>query len=537
MTTPLELAGELRSQAASLKQQNWSLPETVKAMQKENGFRAGLVGVPPLPEQEVLDIVTGVYGSASKFLQTETGNAERFVSEHGKDFLYCHDIKQWRSWDGKRWARDQVAEVHRAAKETIRNMWNDVSTVTDDDKRKQFSKWIVKSESRNSLSAMVDLAAKEKKMSVTSSYFDTAPFLLNVLNGTLELKNGFSMAKFREHRREDRITKLCPVAYDPNAYPHRFMQFLQEMFTDRDDVERATVIHSLQRAAGYSLLGTADEQCFFLLKGSGENGKTKLLQAIAGVMGEYATSTSFDTFLSKNSERSAIDPRSGLAGLAGSRFVWASESEEGKRFGEALIKTVTGGEKLRVAQVYKEEFEFQPGFKLWLSTNHEPHIRGTDHGIWRRVRRFDFNVTVSDEKKDLQLEDKLKAEYSGILNWMLEGLMLYLNEKPVGGLQTSPDSIKAVEAYRNEQNILRRFLENACELCDETDPRNVVAAGPFFQSYKKWASLSNEWCMSETLFGREMKKLLPATRFTSGLFKDRNGYKGIRVIPDIFDEQ
>jgi putative DNA primase/helicase len=480
----------------------------------------------------------GIYekGKQSSFLLTETTNAERFVAEHGDGFLYCHDLKQWRAWDGFRWVRDQVAEVHRAAKETIRKMWEEAASITNEADRKYFAKHLTKSESRNARSAMVQLAQSEAEVSVTSMEFDTSPFLLNVLNGTLELKNGFSRAKFREHRREDRLTKMCPVVYDPEAHAPRFMQFLLELFADREDVERAELIHSLQRAAGYSLLGTGDEQCFFLLHGDGSNGKTRLLEALGGVMGDYAVSTSFDTFLSKAADRSAMDPRSGLARLAGSRFVWASESEEGKRFGEALIKAVTGGEKLTVAKVFQEEFEYQPGFKLWLATNHEPHIRGTDLGIWRRIRRFDFNAVVPEEKKDLQLGEKLKAEYTGILNWMLEGLMLYLNDKPVGGLQTPIEAVAAVAKYKAEQNILNRFLDSTCERCDGTDPRNVVVAGPFYQAYKRWAACSNEWCMSETMFGREMKKILTSVRFTSGPNKDRMGYKGIKVVrTEIFD--
>ncbi len=185
------------------------------------------------------------------FPYTDSGNAERLIADHGEDFRYLHDRGKWLHWDGKRWSHDRTAEIHRAAKATVRAMYKNVSTIEDDTKRQQFSVWVTRSESRAARENMVALAQKESKIAALSSDFDTESMLLNVLNGTLDLRTG----KLREHRRADYITKMCPVAFDPRATCGRWLTFLDEIFPARREV-----IAFLQRSVGYTLTADIEEQ-------------------------------------------------------------------------------------------------------------------------------------------------------------------------------------------------------------------------------------------------------------------------------------
>ena len=480
---------------------------------------------------------------AKDYPKTDSGNAERFADEHKDEFRFIEDKKIWVSWDGSRWSKDSMWKVHQAGKDTIRRMYQESLDIEDDDRRKKLMGWALSSESQRGRNAVVSLAEKEPGIVARSEEFDADPFLLNVANGTLDLRPRFGDAGlslhpvFRPARKDDMMTKSCPMAYDPAADCPRFKQFLVEMFADYEDQDRAEAIHSLQRAFAYSMLGTADEQCFFLLWGPGENGKSLLLRVIAHLLGDYAEGTSFDVFLAKRSESKAIDPRSGLYELLGSRYVFASESDQGSRFSEALIKAITGGEELKVAQMYQEAVTFKPGFKLWLSTNHEPYVRGTDNGIWRRIKKFE--ITAVPQNKDKYLFDKLAAESSGILNWLCEGLMLYHAEAPVGGLQIPKLSDDAVKKYRADQNAVLRFITAVC--LPTTDDREATPARAMYEAYKTWCKQSGEYELAERLFAPEMDKLakehgFQRKTFTSGPHKAKTGYFGIKVNSDLFNE-
>ena len=217
----------------------------------------------------------------TQFRHTESGNAERLVTLYGADFRYLHDIQKWLHWDGQNRNPDQTAEIHRAAKRDLSALCTAASSIQDDAMRQKFAGWAARSESRGSRENMVALAQKEPEFSALSSQFDTNPMLLNIVTGTLDLKT----FQLRPHRREDLLTKRCPVNFDPSA---RFgwLAFLKGVFPDQPEV-----IEFLQRSIGYSLTGDTEEQCFWLLIGAGKNGKSKFLDAIQFLMGDYALAT------------------------------------------------------------------------------------------------------------------------------------------------------------------------------------------------------------------------------------------------------
>jgi putative DNA primase/helicase len=473
-----------------------------------------------LSEREIERAIEFVKSKArvdNGFPHTETGNAERFVSEHGNDFRYVHDLKQWYQWDGKRWARDAEGEVHRRFKETAQNMLKAAAEIKDDRQRQENAKWALKCQSEHTRRASVALAAMEKSVSALRGQFDQDKYLLNVANGTLDLRT-FTL---RPHSREDMLTKIIPVPYNPEAKCPRWLQFLDEIFPGQPET-----IDFLQRSLGYTLTGSIDKQCLWLLIGVGKNGKSVFLCVIHHVMGDYAVSTSFNTFTVQNGRTSAINPRDGLASLEGARFVRASESDEGKQVSESLLKALTGGEQVRTARMYADDYVYDPTFKIWLSTNHEPAIKGTDDAIWRRIHRVNFEVIIPEDKRDFQLTDKLISEAEGILAWAVEGLKKYRKD----GLCVPERVKKATQEYRTSQDIVARFLAE-CTVADDT---SKTGAKELFGAFRMWADFNGEGRMSSTAFGKEVKKRYERKHTNIGEM-----YSGIKlkeetaqVIPD-----
>jgi putative DNA primase/helicase len=191
---------------------------------------------------------------------------------------------------------------------------------------------------------------------------------------------------------------------------------------------RADLISFLQTAAGWALSGDISEQIMFILFGSGANGKSTFLNTIMYLLGDYAIATPTETFMKKSGDQHTND----IARLRGTRFVTTTELEYGKRLAEPLIKKITGNDQMTARFLYGEYFNFMPTFKIFMATNHKPVIKGTDHGIWRRIRLIPFTTRITEEKQDKHLEQKLKTEASGILNWLLEGAMRWQKE----GLKT-----------------------------------------------------------------------------------------------------
>jgi putative DNA primase/helicase len=439
--------------------------------------------------------------------KTDGGNATRLARQHGENFRYLEDKREWRAWDGKRWKPGAESEIQRAAKSVVDFMYQEVATIDDLEERDELSKWARTSDSRKGREGMIALARFEPGICSNREAFDKDPMLLNVQNGTLDLRT----LTLREHRREDTITKLIPINYNPGAKCPRWLQFLEETFPGQPEV-----IEFLQRSLGYTLTGRIDEQCFWLLIGQGNNGKSKFLDAIQHVLSDYATPTSFNTFALQKGGTAAINPRDGLASLEGARFVRASESDQGRQISEALLKALTGGEQVRTARMYAEDYAYMPTYKIWLSTNHEPTIKGTDDGIWRRIHRVNFDTVVPEAKRDPQILDKFIAEDEGILAWVIEGLEKYLRD----GLRVPEKVRRATKEYRTSQDVVAQFLAEM----SEADKHAETKARALFEAYKRWAELNGERPMTQTRFGAEVSKRYKRTHKTAG-----DIYAGMRL--------
>jgi putative DNA primase/helicase len=440
-----------------------------------------------------------------KRLRTDFGNAELFARQHGDDIRYCYESRKWLIWDGRRWCEDNTGEIHRKGKNCIKRILTSALNTEDH----ELVKHALRSQNAYRLRAMVDLTQSEPGLQVQQSALDSDPWLLNVQNGTLDLRTG----EFRLHRREDLITKIIPTNYNPQATCPAWNAFLEQIMPDNQDQ-----IKFLQKAIGYSLTGSNKEQVLFIFYGTGANGKTTFINVIHSLLGDYAMNTPTETLLVKQGNGIPSD----VARLRGARFVSANEAEHGKYVAEALVKQLTGGDKITARFLYGEYFDFDMTGKLFVTVNHKPNIKGTDHAIWRRIRLVPFTVTIPPEKRDPSLTEKLKSELSGILNWALEGCKLWQKE----GLEP-PQSVKsAIQDYRVEMDLIGDFIADRC--IEDTDAKTPF--GGLYEEYQMWSQKRNVDYLNPNSFATCLNErgFPPGKNKTLGRFR-----QGIRLRPGL----
>lgn len=439
---------------------------------------------------------------------TDWGAAKRFVNLHGQDLHYCFPWGKFLVWDGRRWTIDQTGQVRLWAKDVPGILLAEAATAHDPDQRKALAQFAFKCEGMERQKAFLTSAQSEPGIPILPEQLDPNPWLFNVLNGTLDLRTG----ELHPHRRENLITKLAPVEYDPQATCPTWLLFLNQIFCGNQEV-----INFVQKAVGYALTGDTREQCLFFLYGTGSNGKSTLLITLHNLFGDYAKRTSTETFLAKKGGQIPND----IAALRGARFVGAVEVAEGRRLAEVVVKEMTGGDLITARFLHAEFFEFRPEFKIFLAVNHRPVIKGTDHAIWRRIRLIPFTVEIPQEQQDRELPEKLKAELPGILNWFLAGCLQWR----YGGLAAPQAVVDATEDYRSEMDTLGGFLQDHCILT----PGAEVMAAELFKKYLVWAEASGEkYPLNKITFGMKLRERgFVSTQQTKGAHKGLKKWVGI----------
>ena len=344
--------------------------------------------------------------------------------------------------------------------------------------------WAIKSEDARRINAMLDLARSEPGVPILPDQLDRDPFLFNVPNGTLDLKTG----KLREHRREDHITKLCPVEYRPDAPRPRWEQFVEEIFEGK-----ARLIAFVQRLFGHCLTGSVSEQILAILWGTGANGKSTLINAVLEVMGDdYALKAPRDLLMARKGDSHPTM----TARLFGRRLAVCVESAEGGRLDEPLVKELTGGDPITARRMREDYWTFQPQHKVMLVTNHKPGVRGTDHAIWRRLALIPFTATFGDDRQDKELPARLRQESPGILAWMVEGCMEWQRL----GLDL-PDEVRAAtKQYRDSQDLVGSFLAERCV----TGADHSIKASQLYAAFKLWCEAAGERPCSRDRLGDAM---------------------------------
>lgn len=379
----------------------------------------------------------------------DTWNADIFVKKHGQCIKNCDQLGGWHIWNGKVWQKDETHQIIKLADDTVKSFYAFASKFDDGSKaQKSFFQHIKLSGNENKMKAMVNLARSHAEVSVLSDDFDANPYLLNCQNGVYDLKNDC----FLEHSPNLMLSKMCGTSYDKEASCPRWEEFLKIVF-----MGNAELIDFIQKAVGYALTGDVSLQMFFILHGNGANGKSTFVDTINKMMGNYASSTPTTTLTVKRGDEIPND----VARLKGSRFVISSELERSKVLDEALVKRFTSDEPITARFLRKEFFEFKPTAKIFLSTNYKPTIKGTDDGIWRRIKLIPFEHKFTGDKKIEKYAEKfLFPELSGILRWAIEGYRKLQTE----GLK-EPDIVRyATNEYKSSEDMIAEYLEEFCVL-------------------------------------------------------------------------
>lgn len=420
---------------------------------------------------------------------TDTGNGLRFKRMFGDRCRWCEPFSSWYVFDGRRWAPDATLEVHRLAKRVVRAMYREAETIDDAAGRKDLARHAMRSESMAKIKAMLEAARSE--LAIEPGEFDTDPMRFNVLNGTINLITG----DLEPHCREDYITKIAPVIYDPTAKSRSWQDFLDDV-TELD----SEVQDFLQRAAGYSLTGDTREEKLFFIHGPTNSGKSTFLEAIKRTLGDYAATADFETFLQRRDVGAA---RPDIARLAGVRLVASIEVDDGKKLAEGLIKMLTGGDTVTARRLYQDEFEFKPFFKLWLAANHAPRVADDDDAMWRRILRVPFEYTVPVEKRDPRVKEGLiDTLVSGpaILAWLVAGCLKWQQN----GLTNPSRIVEATRQYRDDMDPISGFIEDYCV----TDSEAWTSSKALRTAYEEWGK--EEGVTKHLLGGRAFGERLRA---------------------------
>lgn len=430
--------------------------------------------------------VTGEVVQKKVYDLSDTGNAQRFIDRFGSGIRYNFDNKYWVIWNGKAWVKDIKQLVKTQADILIEEMKLELVKEPDKDRAKEMLKNIKHLSSSNGKEAMLKEAMHLGDTPTVNADYDNDNYLLNCFNGVVDLRSG----KLMPHDKKLMQSKCTNISCDLDKEPERWNKFLLEIF--KDDKE---MVEYVQTAIGYTLTGDTKEQCFFQCYGDGANGKSVFLDVLYTLLGDYSLNSQVESILARNNNGGAS---SEIARMNGARFVRTNEPNEGSRFNEGLVKQLVSGDVTTARYLYGQEFEFTPKFKLWIATNYKIQVRGTDYGIWRRMRLVPFEVKFEGAKADKDLTNKLLAELPQILGWAVKGCLKWQKE----GMKI-PQEIKwANNQYKQEMDIVATYLNENIK----PDLTGKEKASEVYKDYAKWAQDGHEYVMTQSKFGIEMTK-------------------------------
>lgn len=435
---------------------------------------------------------------------SEEALALRFSRRYANDLLYVSLWGHWMRWDGKRWVGDDTLHVFDLARCICRA----ASAECGDTKER--AAMAIRIAAAQTVTAVERLARADRRHAATVNHWDTDLWLLNTPAGTVNLRTG----ETHRHSRNDYITKITACA--PGGACPLWLRFL-----DRVTGGDAELQSFLQRMIGYSLTGSTREHALFFLYGTGANGKSVFLSTISALLAEYARTAPASSFTASTHEQHPTD----LAGLRGARFVTAIETEDGARWAESKIKSLTGGDKIAARFMRRDFFEFVPEFKLVVAGNHMPSLRSVDEAMRRRLHLIPFTVTIPRDERDPSLPEKLKEEYSGILSWAIQGCLDWQRQ----GLNPPLSVCDATANYLDSEDTIGRWLDDRCVM-----ERNYwTPTGFLFADWRAWSSENGEHEGSQKQFSQRLE----ARGFQRQRTSRAKGFRGVGlrsgVVPDV----
>jgi putative DNA primase/helicase len=479
-------------------------PEAIEAaLLAENAAKCN----PPLPEAKVRAIARDIpkrYPNPPKddpdqhednrpAEYADDALALRFTARHGDDLRFTAVRGRWSVWDGCTWRQDETLRVFDLARKVCRE-----ESSGCEDKR-----LAARIGSAVTVAAVERLARADRRHAASNDQWDVDPWMLNTPGGVVDLRCG----ELRPAKREDYITRVTAVA--PGGECPRWLAFLACITNNNRELQ-----DFMQRMCGYALTGVTREHALFFLYGTGANGKSVFLNTISGLMGDYAKTAPIETFIDSKNEHHPTD----LAGLQGARLITAVETEDGRRWAESKLKALTGGDRIAARFMRQDFFEFAPVFKLVIAGNHKPGLRTVDEAMRRRFNLLPFTVTVPTSERDPELTEKLRKEWGGILQWMLEGCLAWQSE----GLLTPKTVSEATANYLAAEDVLSRWIEDRCFI----GMNMWESASVLFADWRQWAEENGEFVGSQKRFS---ENLAARGGFMPERTKTARGFRGISL--------
>lgn len=379
--------------------------------------------------------------------------ALEFAAQFGSDWRYVDAWGYWLHWNGRFWKRERTQLVIHHIRGIIRQLLRSKPQRV----------------SGNVVAVAERLAQTTREVARDETIWDTDPWLLNCVGGTLDLRTG----QLRPHSRDDHLTKMAKAT--PAGDCPLWKKFL-DTITGAD----LELQGYLQRIAGYCLTGDASEQVFFFAHGDGRNGKSTFINTLLAILDRYARQAAAETFMMARGERHPTE----LAGLYGYRLVAAVELPRGARWNESRLKALTGGERVTARFMRQDEFEYQPQLKLLIAGNHQPKLGTVDEAMRGRLHLLPFKVKIEDSIRDKRFTAALLKERNGILAWAVEGCRDWQRQ----GLDPPAAVVDATGAYFDSQDTIAQWLEECCV----QGPNLQAASKVLFTSWKRWCEANGE---------------------------------------------
>lgn len=406
--------------------------------------------------------------------------AYRVAAGYEHRLLHVHGIG-WHYWDGTRWALDDCGIAKRAVLSVLR------AALAESLADKSLRADVQRCESNAGIHGVLGIAEALEPFAATVATIDADPYLLNVANGTLDLRTG----ELRAHDPADRITKAARAAYRPNVTASGdWSAHIERVLPDEP------VRAYLQRLCGVALLGRVTEHVLPILTGTGANGKGTLYKALCWALGDYASSAEPDLFM----HREGAHP-TGEMDLLGKRLIVVSESDEGRKLAEATMKRLTGGDTIRARRMRQDFIEFEPSHTPLLITNHLPKVSGDDPAVWRRIRVIPFDVTIPAAEWDKGLDERLQADADAVLAWAIAGWAEYHRR----GCLDEPDAVLTRTAdYKRASDAVGRFVS---EICLTNSPVLKATTGQLFSAWEKWRVAEGAESISQKALGLALDRM------------------------------
>ena len=462
--------------------------------------------------ENILKIITGTSGDQypSETLNIlhkivsrgERGSAEILLDQFKDVTLYNHDSKEWLKYDNGVWIKDSIKNITWRSQEFLLEVFSKSAQLSfgieyrfrqnafhDSEDNSGLNKEIRKYKKftadfnkakrsigqKKTIENVLLLLATEKDIGTATTDFDQHPLLINLQNGYYDLEQD----QFYDSDPKKRFLCQFRTNFIPEAKPEKWIKFLETIF--EGDQER---IEYIQKLVGISLTGKADFQAVIFCFGDGRNGKSTFIETLRLLFGDYFGKITSETLLSRGKYGGNTTDYD-MADLFGKRMVVGDELSRDRSFNESLLKNLTGGDEVRARQPREQFINFSPTHTLWMFGNHKPRISGTDEGIWRRIKLIPFEYKIPDEdlRDQSEMKEEFQKEFSGILNWAIDGYQKYKKE----GAQEPKSVREATKEYKDDSDTLGRFMEECCK-----ESKLSVATTELYQTYNSWCTNNSE---------------------------------------------